>query len=118
MRYELSDHEWTAIKPMLPNKLRGGVHEKCEHWGEREPERKLFPAHVEITTPPHRPLARVPFLRAEHRSPGWGAESWRPKFLELTLSALTAPPSSPRRSPVLRPPGERTYNHIFSPPMS
>ena len=20
MRYELSDHEWTAIKPMLPNK--------------------------------------------------------------------------------------------------
>ena len=23
MRYELSDHEWTAIKPMLPNKLRG-----------------------------------------------------------------------------------------------
>jgi transposase len=24
MRYELSDHEWTAIKPMLPNKP-GGV---------------------------------------------------------------------------------------------
>jgi transposase len=23
MRYELSDHEWSAIKPMLPNKLRG-----------------------------------------------------------------------------------------------
>jgi transposase len=23
MRYELTDHEWTAIKPMLPNKLRG-----------------------------------------------------------------------------------------------
>ena len=23
MRYELSDYEWTAIKPMLPNKLRG-----------------------------------------------------------------------------------------------
>jgi transposase len=23
MRYELSDHEWTAIKPMLPNKLCG-----------------------------------------------------------------------------------------------
>jgi transposase len=23
MRYELSDHEWTAIKPMLPNKSRG-----------------------------------------------------------------------------------------------
>ena len=22
MRYELSDYEWTAIKPMLPNKLR------------------------------------------------------------------------------------------------
>ena len=23
MRYELSDNEWTAIKPMLPNKPRG-----------------------------------------------------------------------------------------------
>jgi transposase len=23
MRYELTDHEWTAIKPLLPNKPRG-----------------------------------------------------------------------------------------------
>ncbi len=23
MRYELSDHEWDVIDPMLPNKLRG-----------------------------------------------------------------------------------------------
>ena len=23
MRHELSDHEWAAIKPMLPNKSRG-----------------------------------------------------------------------------------------------
>ena len=23
MRYELTDHEWSAIKPMLPNKPRG-----------------------------------------------------------------------------------------------
>jgi transposase len=23
MRYELADHEWTAITPMLPNKPRG-----------------------------------------------------------------------------------------------
>jgi transposase len=23
MRYELADHEWGAIKPMLPNKPRG-----------------------------------------------------------------------------------------------
>jgi transposase len=23
MRYELTDYEWAAIKPMLPNKLRG-----------------------------------------------------------------------------------------------
>ena len=23
MRYELSDYEWTAVKPMLPNKPRG-----------------------------------------------------------------------------------------------
>jgi transposase len=23
MRYELTDHEWAAIRPMLPNKPRG-----------------------------------------------------------------------------------------------
>jgi transposase len=23
MRYELTDHEWTIIRPMLPNKPRG-----------------------------------------------------------------------------------------------
>ena len=23
MRYELTEHEWTAIRPMLPNKPRG-----------------------------------------------------------------------------------------------
>jgi transposase len=23
MRYQLTDHEWVAIKPMLPNKPRG-----------------------------------------------------------------------------------------------
>jgi transposase len=30
MRYELSDFEWTAIKPLLPNKPRGvpGVNER------------------------------------------------------------------------------------------
>ena len=26
MRYEISDYEWTAIKPMLPNKPRGVRH--------------------------------------------------------------------------------------------
>jgi hypothetical protein len=25
MRYELTDYEWTAIKPMLPNKPRGEI---------------------------------------------------------------------------------------------
>jgi hypothetical protein len=29
MRYELADYEWTATRPMLPNKLRGVP------WGER-----------------------------------------------------------------------------------
>jgi hypothetical protein len=28
MRYELTDHEWTAIKPMLPNKPRGVIWSK------------------------------------------------------------------------------------------
>ena len=35
MRYELSDHEWTAIKPMLPNKPRGLRRSKCEHRSTR-----------------------------------------------------------------------------------
>ena len=25
MRYELTNYEWAAVKPMLPNKPRGGV---------------------------------------------------------------------------------------------
>jgi transposase len=31
MRYELTDIEWTAIKPMLPNKSRGvpRVNDRC-----------------------------------------------------------------------------------------
>ena len=31
MRYELNDYEWTAIKPMLPNKPRGvrRVNDRC-----------------------------------------------------------------------------------------
>jgi transposase len=28
MRYELSDYEWTAIKPMLPNKPRGAASDR------------------------------------------------------------------------------------------
>src|SRR5689334_8461404 len=29
MRYELTDHEWTAIRPMLPNKPRGVPRPAC-----------------------------------------------------------------------------------------
>jgi transposase len=34
MRYELSDYEWTAIKPMLPNKPRGvrRVNDRRAQW--------------------------------------------------------------------------------------
>ena len=35
MRYELADYEWTAIKPMLPNKPRGipsGERPTCPQW--------------------------------------------------------------------------------------
>jgi transposase len=28
MRYELTDHEWVAIKPMLPNKPRSWVNDR------------------------------------------------------------------------------------------
>ena len=34
MRYELTDHEWTAIRPMLPNKQRCATGERpaCPQW--------------------------------------------------------------------------------------
>jgi len=34
MRYELSDYEWAAIKPMLPNKPRG-VRQSAETKSQR-----------------------------------------------------------------------------------
>jgi hypothetical protein len=39
MRYELSDYEWTAIKPMLPNKPRGvrRVNDRCVLNDRQEP---------------------------------------------------------------------------------
>jgi hypothetical protein len=30
MRYELTDYEWAAIKPMLPHKPRGLKRERCQ----------------------------------------------------------------------------------------
>lgn len=35
MRYELTDHEWTAIKPMLPNKPRGVARVNDRRSGDR-----------------------------------------------------------------------------------
>ncbi len=32
MRYELTDHEWAAIRPMLPNKPRGVVRTLTVRW--------------------------------------------------------------------------------------
>jgi transposase len=34
MRYELTDYEWTAIRPMLPNKPRGvpRVNDRRPQW--------------------------------------------------------------------------------------
>jgi transposase len=34
MRYELTDHEWAAIKPMLPNKTRGVAREGVILYGK------------------------------------------------------------------------------------
>jgi transposase len=43
MRYELTDYEWTAIKPMLPNKPRGvsRMDGRCIHgaWAKIPPKR-------------------------------------------------------------------------------
>jgi hypothetical protein len=32
MRYALTDDEWIAIKPMLPNKPRGVPRPSCPQW--------------------------------------------------------------------------------------
>jgi transposase len=39
MRYELTDHEWAAIKPMLPNKPRGvpRANDRSNFFTESEP---------------------------------------------------------------------------------
>ena len=47
MRYELTEHEWTAIRPMLPNKPRGVTRVndgknsiflgRLHHWSDRTP---------------------------------------------------------------------------------
>jgi transposase len=42
MRYELTDHEWTAIKPMLPSKPRG-VPRVNDRRAQREPGISRFP---------------------------------------------------------------------------
>jgi hypothetical protein len=34
MRYEPTDHEWIAIRPMLPNKPRGVTPRRGAGWGE------------------------------------------------------------------------------------
>ena len=40
MRYELTDHEWAAMKPMLPNKPRGVPKHQ-----------KFYPAGVSLNFP-------------------------------------------------------------------
>ena len=50
MRYELGDHEWTAIKPMLPNKPRGV---------RRANDRRVLNGH--LLGPPFRCVLARPF---------------------------------------------------------
>jgi hypothetical protein len=52
MRYELSDYEWTAIKPMLPNKPRGvrRVNDRCVLNGV--PRSRVAPRSLKKTRPP------------------------------------------------------------------
>jgi transposase len=45
MRYELADHEWAAIKPMLPNKPRGVP---------RVNDRRALNGHLGSCDPAHR----------------------------------------------------------------
>jgi hypothetical protein len=67
MRYEPTDYDWSAIKPMLPNKLRGRV---CRH------DRRRARRHDAITS---RPRARI-----ADRNGQWVQE---PRRLKAKLSA-------------------------------
>jgi transposase len=67
MRYELSDYEWTAIKPMLPNKQRG-----IRHINDRAPTRSLYrgqpmasfgsSVQVRLGVTWQRPMSSVPLV--------------------------------------------------------
>jgi transposase len=45
MRYELSDYEWSVIKPMLPNKPRGVPRVDASALSPPESEGHLDPLH-------------------------------------------------------------------------
>ena len=60
MRYELTDHEWTAIKPMLPNKPRETVR---RHMG-RLVALGLFERAEDQTFVPTKELREVEIERA------------------------------------------------------
>ena len=49
MRYELTDHGWAAIKPMLPNKPRGVREEAQRGWKGTEIHAALA---IRSTAPP------------------------------------------------------------------
>jgi hypothetical protein len=67
MRYELTDHEWAAIKPMLPNKPHGVPRVNDRHilsgifWVLRSSARRglsvLITAGLPIPRQPHSGLA-------------------------------------------------------------
>jgi transposase len=53
MRYELTDYEWAAIKPMLPNKPRGvpRVNDRRVLNGDRMRSRRAFMNLIGATAP-------------------------------------------------------------------
>jgi transposase len=72
MRYELNDHEWAAIKPMLPNKPRGvpRVNDRCVLNGIFWVLRSGAPWRDLPTTLVRTPLATIASFAGDERVSG------------------------------------------------
>jgi transposase len=70
MRYELSDYEWSAIKPMLPNKPRGV---------RRVNDRRVLCVQVRDGATCQRPMVPAPLVTIASFGGAWlayGTKSW------------------------------------------
>ena len=95
MRYELSDFEWAAIKPFLPNKSRGrgkAMKRRTKAGGRagKSASHKL-PTLRRVATPPRRDprSATTPTKQGSDGSSVSGMTYWSNRRLLLRCSALS-----------------------------